>query len=248
MIDTKKYIAAFLITLAIFASGFFASTFFNTKKVENMKGLQDSIAIDILSNETQFDLLKEVSCSNINYSYLADELGELGDKITYTDNSTGFNKDSSLYLRKYYSLLQIKDYLLSKKLGEKCAAKKPVFILYFYSTKEKCADCTRTGYVLTELKKKYPDLRIYSFDYDMALSAVETTKQIFKVKDTLPALVIDDTTYTGYKTLSEVENLLPQSFKDAAAAALASSTNTTSTTATNSVTSSAKASSTLKKK
>jgi hypothetical protein len=245
MIDTKKYIAAFLITLAIFASGFFASNFFNTKKVENMKGLQDSIAIDILSNETQFDLLKEVSCSNINYSYLSDELGELGDKITYTDTSTGFDKDSSLYLRKYYSLLQIKDYLLSKKLGEKCAAKKPVFILYFYSTKEKCADCTRTGYVLTELKKKYPDLRIYSFDYDMALSVVETTKQIFKVKDELPALVIDDTTYTGYKTLPEIENLLPQAFRDAATA---SSTNATSTVATSTGATSTKTVSAAKKK
>jgi hypothetical protein len=235
MIDTKKYIAAFLITLAIFVSGFFASNFFNTKKIENMKELQDSIAIDILSNETQFDLLKEVSCANINYSYLSDELGELGDKITYTDSSTGFNKESSLYLRKYYSLLQIKDYLLSKKLGEKCAAKKPVFILYFYSTEIKCKDCARTEYVLSELKKKYPDLRIYSFDYDMDLSVIETTKQIFKVGSDLPILVVDDKTYTGFKTEKEIEDLLPESFK-----ATASTTNATSTTATSSISTSTK--------
>lgn len=227
-IDTKKYIAAFLITTAIFASGFFASTFFNNKKVENIKELQDSIAIDILSNETQFDLLKEVSCSNINYSYLSEELGELGDKITYTDDSQAVNKESSLYLRKYYSLLQVKDYLLSKKLGEKCAAKKPVFILYFYSTKEKCPECTRTGYVLTELKKKYPDLRIYSFDNDMPLSVVTTTKQIFKVKDDLPALVIDDKTYTGFKSMEEIESLLPEAFKATATSTSATSTDSIS--------------------
>ncbi len=232
MIDTKKYIAAFLITFAIFASGFFASNFFNTKKVESMKELQDSIAIDILSNETQFDLLKEVSCANINYSYLSDELDELGDKITYTDSSTGFNKESSLYLRKYYSLLQIKDYLLSKKLGEKCAAKKPVFILYFYSTEVKCKDCARVEYVLTELKKKYPDLRIYSFDYDMDLSVIETTKQIFKVKNELPALVIDDKTYTGFKTVEEIEGLLPESFKATATTTVATTTIATTTTGT----------------
>ncbi len=200
-----------------------------------MKEIQDSIAIDILSNETQFDLLKEVSCSNINYSYLSNELGELGDKITYTDTSTGFNKDASLYLRKYYSLLQIKDYLLSKKLGEKCAAKKPVFILYFYSTEIKCQDCARTEYVLTELKKKYPDLRIYSFDYDMDLSVIQTTKQIFKVGSTLPAIVIDDKTYTGFKSVEEIEGLLPEAFK-----AIASTTSATSTQATTTVSTSTK--------
>jgi hypoxanthine phosphoribosyltransferase len=82
--------------------------------------------------------------------------------------------------------------------------------------------------VLTELKRKYPDLRIYSFDNDMPLSAVETTKHIFKVKDKLPALVIDDVTYTGYKTMSEIENLLPESFK-AVATSTATSTLSTST-------------------
>ena len=230
MIDTKKYIATFLITLAIFASGFFASTFFNSKKVENVKGIQDSIAIDILSNETQFDLLKEVSCSNINYAYLSDELDVLGDKITFTDGATGVNKESALYLKKYYALLQIKDYLLSKKLGEKCATKKPAFILYFYSTQEKCADCTKTGYVLTELKRKYPDLRIYSFDNDMPLSAVETTKRIFKVTNKLPALVIEDITYTGYKTMAEIEALLPESFKVVATSTASMATSTVATT------------------
>ncbi len=229
MIDTKKYIAAFLITLAIFASGFFASTFFNAKKVENVKGIQDSIAIDVLSNETQFDLLKEVSCANINYAYLSDELGELGDKITYTDSSASVNKEESLYLRKYYSLLQIKDYLLSKKLGEKCATKKPAFILYFYSSKEKCPDCVKTSYVLTGLKKKYPDLRIYSFDYDMNLSALETTKQIFKIKNKLPALVIEDVPYYGFKTTEEIEAILPDSFKIVATTTVATSTSSTTT-------------------
>ena len=208
-IDYSKYVYSFIITAAIFATAIFASKFFSNERVDNVKSIQDNIAINILSDETQFDLLKEVSCSNINYAYLSDELDVLGDKITYTDGATGVNKESSLYLKKYYALLQIKDYLLSKKLGEKCATKKPAFILYFYSTQEKCADCTKTGYVLTELKRKYPDLRIYSFDNDMPLSAVETTKRIFKVTNKLPALVIEDITYTGYKTMAEIEALLP---------------------------------------
>ena len=66
MFDTKKYIFTFVITVAIFATAFFASTFFSNKRVENVKEIQDNIAIDILSSETQFDLLKEVSCSNVS--------------------------------------------------------------------------------------------------------------------------------------------------------------------------------------
>jgi hypothetical protein len=45
------------------------------------------------------------------------------------------------------------------------------------------------GYVLTALRNKYPDLRVYSFDYHFDLGAIETLKSIFKVKDQLPALI-----------------------------------------------------------
>lgn len=215
MIDTKKYVFTFLITLAIFATAFFASSYFSSKRVETIKQIQDNIAIDILSSETQFDLLKEVSCSNVSDSVLSQELSELGEKLSHAEGERGTDDSDIIYLKKYYSLLEIKDYVLSKQLAAKCGvAKKPVFIIYFYSNKGDCPDCEKEGYVLTYLKEKYPELRVYSFDYNLGLSAIETMKKIYRIPSALPALVIEDKTYTGFKTAEELEALLPNTLKE----------------------------------
>ncbi len=221
MIDTKKYLFTFFLTLAIFTTAFFASTFFSNKRVENVKFIQDNIAIDILSSETQFDLLKEVSCQNVNDSMLSPELSILGDKLSHTENERGEKDEDVIYLKKYYSLLQVKDYLLSKKFAEKCGAlKKPVFIIYFYSNEGDCPECAKEGYVLTRLKEKYPELRVYSFDYNLQLSVIDSLKAIYRIDKALPALVIEDKTYIGYKTVEELEALLPDTLKVATTTAL----------------------------
>jgi hypothetical protein len=218
MIDTKKYLFTFFLTVAIFTTAFLASNFFSNKRVENVKSIQDNIAIDILSSETQFDLLKEVSCQNVSDSMLSPELNILGDKLSHTENERGEKDSDVVYLKKYYSLLQVKDYLLSKKLAEKCGAlKKSVFVIYFYSNKGDCLDCQKEGYVLTRLKQKYPELRVYSFDYNLDLSVVESLKAIYKIGDVLPVLVIEDKTYTGYKSIEDMEALLPDTLKEATA-------------------------------
>lgn len=228
MIDTRKYIFTFALTATLFATAFFASSFFSEKRVESVKEIQDNIAIDILSSETQFDLLKEVSCTNVNDSMLSPQLSEIGDKLSRTESDRGADDADVVYLKKYYTLLEIKDYLLSTKLVEKCgSAKKPVFIIYFYSNKGDCPDCEREGYVLTRLKEKYPDLRVYSFDYNLDLSAVDSMKRIYKITSSLPALVIEDKTYIGFKSVEELEKLLPDTLK-----AIETTTATSSATTT----------------
>ncbi len=227
MIDTRKYIFTLVITTAIFATAFFASTFFSNKRVESVKSIQDNITVSILSSETQFDLLKEVSCKNVNDSMLSSELSVLGDKLSRTESERGVDDKDVIYLKKYYSLLQVKDYILSKKLADKCGAlKKPVFIIYFYSNKEDCSDCQKEGYVLTRLKEKYPELRVYSFDYNLDLSVIDSLKAIHQVKSVFPVLVIEDKTYAGFKSIEELEALLPDTLKEIKSA---STTNATST-------------------
>ena len=226
MIDAKKYIFTFLITAAIFATAFFASSFLSDKRVADVKSIQDTIAIDILSSETQFDLLKEVPCGSVNDSMLSPELSALGDKLSHAEAERGVSDEDILYLKKYYSLLQVKDYILSKKLAAQCGqAKKPVTIIYFYSNKGDCPECEKEGFVLTRLKEIYPDLRVYSFDYNIDLVAIDSMKTIYKIKSSLPALVIEDKAYTGYKSLEDLEKLLPDTLK-AATSTQAQSTTT----------------------
>jgi hypothetical protein len=209
--DWKKYLIVFFITLGLFLTASYLSSYFSTKKVNELKTIQDNIAIDILSSETQFSLLSELSCKNVDTSGLSSELHELGQKLAWGEENLG-KTDDVKYLKKYYSILQIKDYLLMKKITARCGVKS-AFILYFYTTAENCSECEKQGLVLSNLKDKYPDLRIYSFDYSIDLSPVKSMLDIYKIEDTkLPALVLDDEVYTGFSTKDFLEEKISKAF------------------------------------
>ncbi len=207
-IDYKKYLFSFIITSIIFGTAIYLSNYFGQKKIEEIRNIQDKISIDILSSETQFSLLEESSCEDIGTGSLSTELSNLEAKLSYTENERGVDDPEVQTLKRYYSLLEIKDYLLMNKISEKCR-KTPLSIIYFYSNSDSCKDCEKEGYVLTRLRETYPDLRVYSFDYDMDLSAVKTLISINKVKNELPALVIKGKVYYGFKNVEEIEKIIP---------------------------------------
>lgn len=208
--DITRYIIVFLITVAIFVTAGSLSKFFNNKKIAEVKRIQDKMSIDILSAETQFQLLQELSCKDVSQSTLSSELNELAEKITYSETNLK-NSSDILELKRYYSLLQIKDYLLVQKIKQKCKIKvEPIF--YFYTTAENCTECVKQSLVLTELREKYPELRVYAFDFNTDLSALQSLIKIFKISDTkLPAVVVNEEVYTGFKKTEELELLLPAS-------------------------------------
>jgi hypothetical protein len=211
-IDWKKYLIVFLITAGLFASASYISNYFGNQKINQLKNIQDKISIDILSSETQFSLLSELSCKNISDSVFSDQLGELGNKLEWSQKNLG-STDEVSYLKKYYSLLQIKDYLLAKRISARCGVKS-AFILYFYTTAANCSLCDEQSQVLSTLRTEYPELRVYSFDYSTDLSAVTSMLQIYKIKDTaLPALVVDDNVLTGFHDIKDLEARVKESFK-----------------------------------
>jgi hypothetical protein len=211
--DWKKYFIVFVITLGIFATAFYTSSRLNDKKLEEIQTIQNRVSIDILSSETQFALLSESSCETVGDSSLSKDLNSLGAKLSYAEdnmNSTDSNQEDIVWLKKNYALLEMKDYVLMKKLAQKCEVK-PVYILYFYSNKEGiCADCQKEGIVLTELRRKYPGLRVYSFDYDLELPAQKTLLTLYKIKNALPALVINNKAEYGFQSVENIELLVPE--------------------------------------
>lgn len=207
-INWKQYFFSFAITAVIFATAILTSNYFAQKRVDEIRGIQDKISIDTLSSETQFSLLEESSCKDIGTGSLSTELGTLEDKLSYTEKERGENDSEVQTLKKYYFLLEIKDYLLMNKISQKCK-KTPISIIYFYSLDDKCADCEKEGYVLTRLREKYPDLRVYSFDYNADLSAVKTLISTNKIKDELPAIIVKDNVYYGFQSVEDIEKAVP---------------------------------------
>ena len=96
-----------------------------------------------------------------------------------------------------------------KRVSQKCGLE-PVFILYFYSNEDDCERCEEQGYVLTALSEEYPKLRVYSFDYHPDPPALHTLVTINDLGSELPALVIHERAYYGFKSVDEVKALVPQ--------------------------------------
>src|SRR5207302_1786932 len=154
--------------------------------------------------ETQFDLLQEHSCVDVSENtVLPAELTSLGNQLSYLESQGNGSQSEIVRLKKLYSLLEIKDYLVMKQLAARCNLQ-PVFILYFYSNKGDCADCEKQGYVLTSLAQEYPQLRIYSFDYNLDVPALQTLVSIDQVGPHLPALIINHKAYYGFQSMAAI--------------------------------------------
>ncbi len=207
--DWLKYLYTFIITALIFATALYISNYFSNQKMSQLKTTEDRISLDILSSETQFSLLAESSCKNIGDNTLSREVSQLGEKLLYSEGKFGADNQDFQNLKTYYSILEIKDYLLMKKITEKCKDK-TAFILYFYSNENSCADCQNQGYVLTKLHELYPQIRIYSFDYDFDIPTIETLKSIYNVKNQLPAMFVNEKVQYGLKTIDEIKKIIPE--------------------------------------
>ncbi len=206
MNDYKRYAIVFVITAALFLTGFWLSNHFGNRKISSLKTIQDQIALNILSSETQFMLLSETACDSGTNAALSEELSTLSDKLDYGERTIGAHHPEMVSLRNYFSLLEIKDLLLMRRLDERCHTRTPS-VLYFYSNDEDCTDCARQWRALSALRDENPEVRVYVFDAHSELSAVETLAKLYKVGG-LPSVVIEGKTYSGFTELARLRTLL----------------------------------------
>lgn len=195
--DWKKYLIVFLITLGIFLIAIYLSSSFSNKRFAEMRTFQDKLATDILSSETRFALLERTSCEHFvdDDALLSEELNLFGERLARMERQLGADDPEVEQLSRYYSLLQVKDYLLVTQLADKCDTA-PVVMLYF--TKEDCPECRRQEYIIDDVHRDYTELSLYSFDYDTELSAVRTLISTLDVtEEDLPVIILNDEVYTG---------------------------------------------------
>lgn len=209
----QKYLLSFIITAAIFGTAFYLTTRLDARRLADIRTTQEAISVDILSTETQFELLGNLDCTAISQNpVLSEELNNLAGRLSVAEQNLGTDNAEVTQLKKQYSLLEIKDYLLMKQISQKCPKVNPVFILYFYSNEGNCPDCGRQGDVLTYLRQTYPTLRVYSFDYNLDLSALKTLINLKKIDGyQLPSMAIGShAPVYGFKNLAEMQKLVPE--------------------------------------
>lgn len=207
--DWKKYFFVLIITSAVFVTGVYFSNYLNDRKLAELRGMQDKVFVDILSSETRFSLLKESSCRSFETSsLLSEELSTLGARVAFMESELGRENEDVSQIKKYYSILEIKDFLLTKEMNERCKSNVGL-ILYFYSGGDECEDCVKQDYVLSHMQEEYAKLRIYSFDMGLNLSAISTIAALYSVKTDLPVLVVNGKIHKGFASTEDLEKLMP---------------------------------------
>ena len=198
------------ITIALMATVAYAVNYLNRTRIAELSTIEDQLSIDTLSLDTQFTLLEGAPCDSVASSTtLTDKLAAMGNRLSFAESQLGSDTPQVIRLKQQYSLLEIRDYLINKKVSVACGTK-PVTVLYFYSNAAECIDCDKAGYALSYLRDTYPALRVYSFDYNLELGALQTLIAVEKVKNTLPAFVINGKNYYGFTSLADLEKQFPK--------------------------------------
>ena len=201
---------AFLITVALMGTVAYAINYLNKARLADLSAMEDQLSIDTLSLDTQFSLLENAPCdAAASSTQLIGKLADLGNRLAYAENQLGAGNPQVVRLKEQYSLLEIRDYLATKQIAAACGTR-PVTVLYFYSNAGDCSDCDKAGYALSYLRDTYPNVRVYSFDYNLDLSALKTLIGLNRIKGTLPAFIISGRKYYGFTSLADLEKQFPR--------------------------------------
>lgn len=208
-LPVRNALIALGITIVLIATVAFTVDYLNRQRISELSAIEDQLSIDTLSLDTQFSLLEAAPCDTASSTDLTGELTNLGDRLSFAENQLGSDNAQVIRLKEQYSLLEIRDYLVEKQLAAACGTK-PVTVLYFYSNAGDCSSCDKAGYALSYLRNTYPQLRVYSFDYNLDLGALKTLLTVEKVKGALPAFIIDGKQYYGFTDLAGLEKQFPK--------------------------------------
>lgn len=198
-LKTSRYVAAFALTIIVFLVGYIVGGQISEMKLQNLQRLEQEIRVESLSNELVFQLVQKDLCASINMTSYTEELASIGKKLTYMETIYGFDAPEVVQLKNYYSLLQIRHWMLAQEVNNKCGYDKPT-ILYFY-TNEGCVDCEDQGLVLTNVYRNYPLFNTYSLEYNLENPAIEFLEERYDIKrEHLPTLVIDGEVLYGFQS------------------------------------------------
>jgi len=207
--DLNKYVATFAIAALFLIMGIFIGNYLNNQKVLVVDEMQNNLKYELMSIELQDLLFKQDPC-HTPITFLEDTLSETSDKISFLEDQLGKTNDQVIELKKYYSILEIKHYLLLKERKDKCKTNDTLILFFYSNEKAFIEESEKQGYVLDSLRQEYDSnkIKIYSLDVNIPLSIINYLIDFYKISYQ-PSLIINDNLLVGFKTKEEIkENIL----------------------------------------
>ncbi len=207
-IEFNKYVATFAIATLLLLVGIIIGNYLSNQKISAIKEMENNIQLDIMSLEIQSLLFEQNPCLT-SLSPISDKLSETSDKISYMEDQLGKQNSQVINLKKYYSMIQIKHYLLMEKRKEECKTDYNIIIFFYSNDRNKISESEKQGYVLDSLRQEYGSekLKVYSIDLDLDLAIIKDITKIYSVVE-VPSTVINGKTFVGFHGKEELRQYL----------------------------------------
>ncbi len=206
-LSTNRIVLSFLIATFLFSSGFLLGYVITFQKSDVNSRTQDMLRYDILGFQVQNELMKG-SCSNLSLVQSSSELNKMRDTMNFLEIRFGKLDESVLSQKKIYTILQVQHFLLVKEKDSACKTKTPT-LLFFYSNIGSYKDSAeKLGVIIDNIRMKNPDLKVYSFDFDLGSNLIKILKEKYDVTDRNTIVVNEETNIVGLKNADEIEKYL----------------------------------------
>lgn len=190
-------LTSLLLTVLIFGAGIALNYSFDFLRINSIVQIMNEHEVDSEAYLAQTEFISEFGgdqCEAMNSRIedLKKEMKKVGDELATYGKLSFFKKKDFDYLKRKYSLLELKFLMIINRLNEQCGHPYTT-ILFFYEIDHDLSE--RQGYVLSEINLKYPqNVIVLSFDRgytDEPLVKILMGK--FNIT-TAPTTIIEETT------------------------------------------------------
>ena len=194
MVNYKKFLAISLgISIIVFTAGLLLGISLDETKVNDLLVNINQNELNTESYLVEKEFLTtfggdKCSLSGPRVDALSEEIGSIGISLASYESTNVINTNEFNYLKKRYSLLEIKAYSLFTSLKRECNYNYTT-IIFFYDINQDAS--IRQGKVLDALVNLNQNAHIFSFDRQFEEPTLETLKIHYNVTIS-PTLVINN--------------------------------------------------------
>lgn len=210
-LQKRRYIAALIITIIIFAMGFLAGLVLDAERTEYLTEQSNQQRVQYSSLQLQYQLIEEITrdgdclAMRNTFDQNVKNLEEARIRLESYSQDTTTQRENYDLLAREYTHAQIRYYLLAQNIQRLCG-EEVSSILYFYTDGEDCSQCDDQAFILTYLKQLIGD-KLLVFSFNSQLAAEEPTIQLLMNRyqvNTYPTIVVNEAVYEGLQSKEEI--------------------------------------------
>ena len=204
----KRYLLAFLIGTFIFINVFLFTYSISYFEYRRISVEQQQLSYQVFKDKLYYSLFNQSVCSSETFKKISGDLRSQASIIDALETRLGKNDEKVLFMKKFYSLVELEHFEFVKEVNANCAFQVPT-IMFFYSNSD--SDIKRSenlGSLLGSVYSRNPDLVIYSFDLYLADELIEGLKSKYNITAPLTIIINEKTKLVDPKNIDEIENYI----------------------------------------